>query len=411
MSTLPLLLLMVMLSSCALFSGQKVKSEWSVFKEVKHLDCGTWPMNPRDLSPNFIQVLKGPKAGLVADVTRRNGSTLTYYAPFKDDETIPLEDLEAREFGVDSFVAGGGNISNRVSAVVVLKKNNNSRLEVRSMQDNVVRFSSDNTLPVIRAGKSAFTKSGFWLIYKAGPKAIASNNNEDASLSEINYKILFAGMTAKDSKLKLRQYDKVEFPADAELLVGEDQKKAFVVWKKTANVGSRKVFQLFIRELSEDAALVAQSTVVNIPLVSDVESWDVGRMGDRILVAIVDGDSLVGQANLKAAMVQFSEGIANLMWVKDEPITNEHVSLPIWYVKGTSAHLLIPKWVDEESTIAAYKVGVSGFEDKKPALGVFPKGSRVMDVFSDATSKDAYALVRFRGKFGWRFDVCNLERL
>jgi hypothetical protein len=118
---------------------------------------------------------------------------------------------------------------------------------------------------------------------------------------------------------------------------------------------------------------------------------------------------MVGEAKMRLGEIVIDYEAPRLAWENVFPLEDVHVSEPIWLTAGGSNWAVILKWVDEESTLATYKVG-PGNASPPRASGIFAKGSRLVDTFADEDD-DPWVIVRSRNKDGWDFQVCELSRL
>jgi hypothetical protein len=344
----------------------------------------------------------GDSYGFLASVTQRNGAPTHYYADFKHDPDIDADTLQLRQFGSGAVVAGGTNIGGKVYAVVLPSGKGAGTLELRSMSDNVVRYSAKKLDTNIRGARSFAVKKGVWVLYRSG--------SDEESLEDLKATLAFASFDGAKPEMKLNVQRGAPYPHDAEILPIGDGSKVLIAWAEQQKTKTTSSLFLKINEVDGASKLSSPPKTIKIALQSEVESWRVTAFRGGLLLAVVDGDSLVGQAVLRVAYVDWSDGVASLKWVKDSPLINEHVSLPNWVVTRKDAHLLLPKWVEEDSTIATYTVGGDGIE-KTSASGAFKKGTKVTDVFYDAKENDIYAIVRVKGQYGWQFDVCDLGDL
>jgi len=403
MSQFLLVFLAVTVAGCASFFGGKSRtSKWETLNDAGSVACKAWPSHPRILSLQSLRVLPGEKTGFLATVSRRSGAATEFYGEFNGGPEVEASSIGEREFGTRAIIAGGGSIKGKVHAVIIPTAKNAGSVEVRSMSDNVVRFSGKNLDTDIKSAKTYFTKKGIWVLYRAG--------SDEDSVEDLRSRLAYLEFDGQKPELKVHANRGNEFPADAELVFTGYGQKAIVVWIEQQKAKTGNVIWLKMQEIDAERQIATTVKTIRLPINAEAESWRVVGFREGVLVALVDGDSLVGQANLRVSLVEWVDGLAALKWVKEVSLLNEHVSIPIWAVAKRKAYLLLPKWVDEESTIATYRVGPDGIEDVG-AAGIFKKGSRIMETFIDEEDQDVYTIVRGRGKFGWQFDICHLEDL
>jgi len=390
----------ILLFGCQSFGKRKVVSEWKVLENADNLTCSDWPQSPKDLNIQKIQILKGDQVGFVSEVLQRNGSKQYYFSEYEGGVKIEPNDLEDRSFGSSSLLAGGGYFDNQLQAVVVVNgEKNKSRLEIRSMKDNVIRFSTADNLKNVQTASSYNTRSGLWMLYKTP--------QDDTSETELTNSVYYVPIDSKSQKSSFESFKNSSFPPQAQMLLPNKGQDAFVVWPSDEK--DKKVFTLSMQQLQSKNSQVTPTRKVDLPLRFELESWAAAATAEGIYVAYVDGNSLVGQAVLSVAMIRWNDGAPLLNWSKESMLTNEHVSIPIWSTaKNDQLYVMLPKWVDEESTIATYKVSSQGIEEKK-VKGIFEKGIRIMDTFYDNSNDKLVAMLRQKGRLGWDFKLCELS--
>lgn len=170
--------------------------------------------------------------------------------------------------------------------------------------------------------------------------------------------------------------------------------------------GSKSLFK--VSAINEDGTHIGPSTIT-VPISNNVESWSATILGDQILLAYRRRFSAWG-VNAQSCQLELGDLGAVVNWVKTRTLLNEHVSEPIWITQGEVAQLVVPKWVDGESTLATYRVGRFDIESSAVS-GLFPKGMRVLNGFSPASSNTPLVLLRHKSNPGWRFELCRLKDL
>src|SRR5690606_15758615 len=118
---------------------------------------------------------------------------------------------------------------------------------------------------------------------------------EDAEIGVVFFKF------GKGDKLSARPFSKYKFPAGARLLVENDRRKALMTWGVGGKTG--KGYEFFMTELDPAKQVAEDPKKVELPVSSEVESWSAAPYGDGMMIAYVDGDSLVGQAKLRISRV------------------------------------------------------------------------------------------------------------
>jgi hypothetical protein len=180
-----------------------------------------------------------------------------------------------------------------------------------------------------------------------------------------------------------------------------DRSGVLAVWRN--DKGDRR-FQ--VRHLGRDGA-AGEPVVLPVKIEDDVESWSAAAYGQGFYLAYVEGDSLVGQAVLRVAYFNWRDGQPSVQWEKEDAIKDVHAGEPVFAAAEDGLELLLLNWVDDESTIARYQVS-AGKLGPPSFSGVFERGARLTEAFSDAGGDDLFALMRYREDNKWTFKVCAL---
>lgn len=145
---------------------------------------------------------------------------------------------------------------------------------------------------------------------------------------------------------------------------------------------------------------------LNFKTKAPVESRAVLPLDTGFFVAAVTGDSLIGNAQIEVAY--FRSGSTEPVWTYAAPHPHTHLGDPVLIpVKEPGkAFLLVPKWVDRETTIGTYRLSQERLE-AQGNQGIFPEISTV--VASGKTPRGAAIMVRGRDKDNWRFRLCEMK--
>jgi len=151
---------------------------------------------------------------------------------------------------------------------------------------------------------------------------------------------------------------------------------------------------------------VIDSGMLNAKMTSPIESATALPSKEGVFLAAVTGDSLVGDANIEVFFFRF--GLSDPVWSKVMKLPHTHLGDPVLVLDGAIGHavLMVPKWVDVESTIGTYRLSPEGLV---PAAnqGIFPAASVVVDA-AEITG-GAAAMIRSRTKDKWRYKLCEMK--
>lgn len=387
MRRIHLLLLAGSVAGCAGFGGPKTKSEWSVLAASEGAECAEWPMRDRDLQLNHVALVQsGPSRGFVVSGQNRAAGAMHYYVPFDGDVELDTDSFVTMDLGRAAILLGGTTVGGQDLAFVGRAASGKSTLEVRSVVDNVVRYKGPLADVEIEEGSVTAVDGGAWI----------NMRTEDG--------------THRLAYVDLVSVGKIESRPVAGAIGGESLRVVprpgksdgvLAVWKQGETGQPFKA--IWVAKDGKAGSPVA----LDFAVASQAESWAAVGYGGSYYLAVVDGDSLVGQSDLKIAQVNWSDGSAQVRWTKASPLTDEHVTEPIFAVTDRGLEAMVLKWIDEESTIARYMVA-GGTVGKPRYSGIFPKGSRIMEAYSEADGDDLFVVTRNRGEVGWVFRICEM---
>jgi hypothetical protein len=375
-------LLAFALTGCTLFQSKKTTSGWAPLAKAKDAECGRWPMNEKDLAVNELAVLRGAKPAFLATGVKRDGSPSYYYAPFDGDVSLDTDDLVPLALGRGAVLAGALKRKGVPVVAVIYNAKGKSSLELRTVKGNLVQFKGELAPTTIASATLVPVETGAWVVYK--------KDDTDYALAYLD--------TAKD-KVALTPVAGVTF-RDAPVLLPRGADGSVVAMWKEGETG--KPFKL--RVIGPDAK-PGETQGLDLAMTSQAESWAATVYQGTSYLAVVDGDSLIGQASLRVSAFGLAEGAPAIRWTKDAPLKDVHVTEPVFVEASGGLQVLLLKWVDEESTIARYMVA-AGNLGQPSFSGIFPKGARIVEALG--VDDDVVVLVRNREDERWAFRVCEL---
>lgn len=390
-----ILLIGISCTTCQTTSSQDLTSNWAVLKEAGKVECSTWPMREGEMALDHLAVLDTKPHGFVADIRLRSQGLRHAFATFESSTEIDPDDIATLKLPATAKVWGGLNLGAKSHVVVAQIKAGKTSVDLREFPKNIVQQSGlVFNHPIAAAHVTAGTGS-FWLTYKVG--------NPDKSVEEMPANLAVVKITGNTLSMTPVKHSFNETPA---VLVKSGTPGALAVWHDQTETSSNK---FKIVKIAEDGT-VNGPVPLAVPVNNAVESWAAVSLGDYSLLAYVDGDSMIGQASIKIAKIRWEETVPVVAWVKTRSLSNIHVADPVWVRGKSTAYLLIPQWIDEENTIASYKIGADDI-DAMAVSGVFPKGTRVVSGFYDGAKGAVYALTRQRASVAWRYDICHLKEI
>jgi hypothetical protein len=136
-----------------------------------------------------------------------------------------------------------------------------------------------------------------------------------------------------------------------------------------------------------------------------VDGSDVLPVEGGAYLAAIAGDSLVGEAVFHLSFYRLDRSVSAPVWTHVIKLPDIHLAPPRLFQSGPdTAGVLLPKWVDRESTVGSYKLSLKGFS-QSGIHGVFPEPIMFLDVAE--TARGALFMVKLRHEKGWRQKFCE----
>lgn len=390
MKTVPVLVSVVALSGCTFLHGQKTNSGWVVLDKAESTECGAWPKQEQDLAVSELMLVLGKQKAILSVGMKRDGSPNYYFSPWKDDVDFDAGQLQPLKLGRNSVMLGGAVLGGKPVVDVVYNAtdkagNVKASLEVRNTRDNLVRFKGDLLPESVVSGSVVTSGDVHWLVYKKDDSDFGVARlgfvKDKGSLTPV------AGLTFKDRPV---------------VLAAPGGQGEALALSKEGDEG--KPFK--VRKLGADGH-ASNPVSIDVTVANGVESWAATQYGTGYNLAMVDGDSLIGQAELKVAAFDWVDDAVATKWTKAVALKDVHVSDPVFLASGKGLQVLTLNWVDDESTIARYIVA-GGTVGKPVYSGIFPKGSRIVDAFGGNDASETFVIMRHKDDTSWIFQLCRL---
>ena len=191
----------------------------------------------------------------------------------------------------------------------------------------------------------------------------------------------------------------------AQLVVDRERHNALIVEGAPA---SEEKAGLKFQTLGNLGELI-RTDIIDFEVKGGLESWAVTSGRGETLVALITGDSMIGQSILHIGSINLRQEVPTWGWRKELPLPDIHVSEPVWIeTTGVSPVLTIMKWVDAEATLGLYRVAANTVK-QYPDQGIHRKGSIVSTGFEDAHDIRLTAILRHREGDIWKFELCKIK--
>ncbi|MEZ4742542.1 MAG: hypothetical protein R3B45_08855 [Bdellovibrionota bacterium] len=411
MRQIALYLSSICLSGCVLFPSEKRISKWSVLDQAKDISCKSIDTG-KHIGFENISVLQGYRnnttslpIALIAHVVKRSGAKSYDYYDFDGDLSLESEKRNSLIFGRNGMPLVGQLPPKEGSeariAVLRNKAKDESIIEIHNIRSNVVIASSAKIAGNFQGGNLMNTERGMWI-----------------SLEGDQSKVIFikgGDLLAKNEKGSERLLPVQSFPnlsaANKIALLGDtEQSAAQALTLKSDIANDGKIKDLFLVTRLHEAGQQGSVYQLELPTEAGVEAWAVQSVPGGAKLAYIEGDSLIGQANLVLAKIKLGVASPIIEWQKMIPLGDAHVAQPYWVNSSNGQFLAMMKWLDEESTLSLYRVGFKQVESAKD-FGVFAKGTAAIDLFSYGSDNEVYSVMRRKDGHKWDFSVCLLGEI
>ena len=389
-----LLILAFFLSSCISFKPD-TKSKWAPLGQAQSVDCELVKLQPGDLELTDLHEFTDEKTKVKSVLTKtrkRNG--LTGYSLRKlSGNEVSSDQPQTLSWGRKARYIGQIYIENTTYVVVEsIDKDNFKRLEIRDLQSNVVKYSSSR-LPYSFYTKALYpSKKGVWILFKS---RVSRVSDDDLPVKIIDGTLSDKGEIAFNQKSYLAMKGESKFFG-----FGHGRLAVFSL-KKSKNTKKMGFSYNIIDQIGSESTEYA----VGEEPIDRVESWAISKHRDGLVLAFLSGDTLIWD-NAKLNILVFDQQ-GDVLWRKEFSIEGEHVGEPVLVSGATKTRLLLPKWLDSESTIHLLEVGRAEVVDKG-YHGVFREGTFLYKGFL-GDGDDLNLVFRFPKGFSKGHKICEIE--
>ena len=379
-------LLAVALVSCVHKQSSKVQSRWHPISKAKDLECVTWPLREQDLRIDHIALISGSLPGFLVRGMKRDAKPLNYLSFWNDDPNPNPDAFKDLSFPRGSLPIGGFQANGQLYTLFAAHDDQGAYLELREAESNIKSQRFSLKLKQVEEGSLLSDAHGQWLTLKG----------DDGRYHLFHLVHRGSGaMILRDLTFAIEEVPQITIHE-----VG-----AFVMWRDDKLLG-RLMGQWFVQ--GEKASGESQGRFqMDLQGSDPIESWNVARTSAGTFVAVVDGDSLLGEAKLKVAKLDLSSKVDGFSWIGQVDLRDIHVTEPRITETPEGTEVLLLNWVDEESTIARYIVNAEKIS--KPLFsGLFSRGTRLIESFKSAKSGQIWVLTRHRNDTRWLYQICGL---
>lgn len=368
-------------------SGKNHKSEWIALDHAESIECSPWPKRPKDLRIETIKPIYDSKEklhGFIVSVLTRSASRGQYFLPFQNSVELNLQKSQKIELPRGGISLGGTLFGKRTMIFTAQNTAKGVQLELRSVPDNVVRGKALLASESIDDGFISSTQGGFWLQYE-------DNNSEKVALIK----------TLPKDQIEIRR---IPIAFDSKPILVSAPKGAFFVWRPDE---PKALFKYrWVASLEGGGGIPGPVSTLPYRIQSQIESWTFGKNKEQYLLVAVDGDTLIGQAQLVVNSIKFGPTGATLATSHQLRIKDTHTTEPVIAPASQTSEILMLNWIDEESTIARYKLNDQGIA-KPSHMGIFAKGTKIQWISKDPNEDNVYFLTKNKSDTEWNYSLCT----
>lgn len=374
--------------SCTTPETKQIESNWGELGKAGKITCNQWPVRETELDVSQMLASSTLGGGFIATMRMRNGSQIPVFADGKSSSDLDVEDFVTLPIGRFAHVVGLAEWAGEPIAFIIQNRNDRAWLEIRAVKNN--RLVSRMPTPIegdVYSGRISLTAKGWWLQLNHGEAEASfvkvtpeADSEWRFSLAPLKTSTRFASVVSNGSDLAGHV---VEF-----------------VRGKNDNVSQFKVTKL------DNSGQPKNLGTVNVPTKGGLESWSAAAIGSRVMLAVVRGDSMIGQASLIVAAIAGTGGELKLEWSKEFPFDDVHLAEPAWVGDGSKAMIGIMKWMDGEGALSRFRVDAYKV-DALGDVGVFEKGTVLVAGYLNERS-DGVGAFRYRENELWKYKICKL---
>lgn len=388
-----LLVLYIFSVSCqSLKSG--LKSSWQVLQEAESTSCEKWPKRSHDLEITGIDPIVIDRPGFVVEARTRKGLKEAYFVPFSGD-SVDVEKSMNLRWGSHARYLGHFSFEGVDHIVLeVVDSKGIKFIEVREPKSNVIKFKASTKMRRFHGLRVFNGPNGFWITYKVhDPKMSIDEADNFIILAEINDK----------AQLTLKQQNQFKPKGDIQAVEMMDRKLMVFVFEPDAKKnGAGKITYTLLDGSGKKPLIYA----VGKEVLERVESWTINRHRDGALLVFISGDTLIWE-NAKLEIYSI-DSLGDILWSKSFPIEHEHVGDPLLVSSALENYLLLPKWLDSESTIEILGITASDVKSKG-YHGIYKEGTYAGWTYFDSKKGNLFVINQFPDGFIKSQAICEVD--
>jgi hypothetical protein len=348
------------------------------------------------LETRHLRFLAGPKSSYVLSEGRSRDLQKAVHIAIGNPFKVTEGSLTQLPWGnEDHFV---GELVHEAALLILVQSwvDGVANLELRD-SDNAVRLRSAPLSKTFKDSRLVATQGGHWLVYKnqAGDVSLEDEPEQAARLLLGPNKQITLGVPITSAS-----------DADAFISSSTDTSPIVVGLAKKSEENPFGTFR--IANTREGTAAPLETRFILAPKKA-VESWTATMREGVLHLAYVEGSSLLGTAELKLALISITPP-GKLLSQTSSTLGHTHSGQLAWLSDATRLYLVVPRWLDQESTLAVYNTDQNGLT----ALGnwgVFEEGTKFQSFFVDPQGGSKGVITEPRSKLARNPNLCQLTAL
>jgi hypothetical protein len=388
MKTPCLLILSVILAGCVHQDSGNISSSWDLLRRVTTIQCGNQKLAEDQIGIDSLDVTsRNAEPMLTARVIDRKGNRSYWWRSLGGDLDVDLNDFNSSDADGQrnhlAVVASRG----RIFGVSKIVDDSGMALQLGEITANPPEF-YQLAVPKDFFGISSaieFQDTLWFTTDAANPVLTVFSSNKLDGKSRVN-------------PLMVR-----DLPSTAKLFASNRD-----IWVIYREMNSSKAYSLKYVRYGVSHNLLGEGTLIDD--IADLDKWNgtIDEQGSLIL-GFFTGNSMLGAARINTVQVNTKGSGIEVARRFSQSLGQGHVSDLVAAATDSGADFLFTTWLDEESTIANYRIQ----KEKDPSLeyyGVFPQGTALIDAFTYRSSHDINVLTRLRSSGFWAYSICRYSK-
>ena len=379
-------------------TGQDYKqNSWALLEKAEEIDCSPWPVPESDIDTQNLQVVHAnDKIGFVTTGRSRTAQVVRYWTRFEGSLDLEVSDLKKLEWGADPKYLGFSNLGQ--NPLVILEQGSKGRsIEFRNPSTNIIKFSKSLEKSFLSRGVGITHGNGAWLLYKP-IEGVPSIEDRPWMLKSVD--------VSRKGKVSIVDYKGLKMNGDPRVYT-ETNGNGIAIWVDRGS--SEAPTQGEFKSAFVTTTGKAFSTkVVDKGDKSEIESWDFIYDPNFKSLAWISGDSLLGNAHLAVAMMEWNKGVSLIKSRKEIALGGSHAGRPRYIKSDGKVLLVLPQWKTRKSTLAIFQLSPN-MQSSPRYFGKFNETRVLQDVFTYGDDHRLLVVMKEKKRFKQNFYLCELD--